>query len=94
MVGDKSYKGENMLLEGDIVIGKYANGECYLVKVMRFLPERKCVVVEYCNKQKSTGLFFLHEVVELKEELLPKIPESLRLIAQSFLEKKKIEQRV
>ena len=83
-----------MIVEGDIIIGRYTNGECYLVKVMRFLPERKCVVVEYCNKQKSTGLFYLNEVVELTDELVPKIPESLRLIAQSFLAKKKIEQRV
>ena len=82
-----------MIVEGDIVIGRYTNGECYLVTVKRFMPERKAIVVEYCNAKKSTGLFFLHEVVELKEELLPKIPESLRLIAQSFLEKKKIEQR-
>ena len=83
-----------MIVEGDIIIGRYTNGECYLVRVMRFMPERKCVVVEYCNAKKSTGLFFLNEVVELTDELIPKIPESLRLIAQSFLEKKKIEQRV
>ncbi len=82
-----------MIVESDVVIGKYANGECYLCTVKRFMPERNCVVVEYCNKQKSTGLFFLNEIVELREDLLPKIPESIRIIAQSFLEKKKIEQR-
>jgi hypothetical protein len=83
-----------MIVEGDIIIGRYTNGECYLVTVKRFIPDRKAIIVEYCNPQKSSGLFFLNEVLELTDELVTKIPEELKLIAQSFLAKKRLEHRV
>jgi hypothetical protein len=83
-----------MIVEGDVIIGRYTNGECYLVTVKRFMPERGCIVVEYCNAQKSTGLFFLNEVIELTDALVDKIPAEMRHIAREFLARKTADKRL
>lgn len=72
---------------GDIVIARWANGECYLVKVKYFVPETRKIAVEHCGSL-SFGLYDSHEILALNENNIKQIPEQFQPEVKEFLRKK------